>query len=851
MRKNYLNYLLLITISLGLILITKNSSFFFGSNIDWFNQHVVFADYLRTLFYNTGNLFPNFALNLGSGINIFSLSYYGLYSPFILISYFLPFIPMINYLQIINIVLYISTVLLTYKFLIHKDLSRSISLIGALLMAFATPLLFQFHRQFMFVNYLPFLIIGLFSVDKYFATKRKTLLIISVFLMIMTSYYFSIGGILVLIVYGYYNYLTRNSHLTREYFKKTILPFFISILIGVGAASILLLPTFYALASGREGAVKGLSLLMQLLPNPSFFNLLYHPYNLGLTAVSLVALIYSCLSKNKAIKHLGIILLLLVLFPVFSLILNGGLYARGKVLLPFLPLFIFIMALFLENIKNNKLPNKKVILLTGIITSLFLVIGFVTYFSLKDYFWIFLVDSIITMFLWYKVAKGKTKLFIIFPVLIAGILAISINKSEDYININNHNNQERADTVSLINQVITNDQSFYRMFNNYRQAETINEISNINYYSTSIYSSIENQYYQNFLNNTFKVASPLDNKLMLISSVDPLFMTFMNTKYLITAGVAPLGYQLEKDTPTFKAYLNSNTLPLAYVTDKIISEQDFNNLSYPETIGALFSGVVANKSTTVSEYLDIKEFNLNNSVISKDFEITKKDNGYTFEIAKNGELTIKLTEKLKNQIMMLSFDIKANTKCTEGGQVITINGITNQVSCANYSYANNNNTFHYNLSSNQEWDQLNITFNQGSYYIENIKAYIIDYNDVLKYVKGVNPYIIDKQFTKGDNIMGTVKADKPGYFVTSLPYDDNYIITDNGNLVKPEKVNTAFIGFPITEGVHKIEISYQAKGHKIGKILSFSCLIITFIIFLFETFKSKSKREFVKKCQIN
>ena len=117
MKKKYLNVLLLITIGLLLIIVTKDGYNFFGSDIDWFNQHLTFATYFRRLFYETGHLFPNFSFHLGSGINLFSLAYYGLFSPWLLLSFCFPFLSMTTYLQIINIVTYLGTVIFFYFFL--------------------------------------------------------------------------------------------------------------------------------------------------------------------------------------------------------------------------------------------------------------------------------------------------------------------------------------------------------------------------------------------------------------------------------------------------------------------------------------------------------------------------------------------------------------------------------------------------------------------------------------------------------------------------------------------------------------------------------------------------------------
>ena len=70
----------------------------------------------------------------------------------------------------------------------------------------SAPFIFHMHRHIMFVNYMPFLIMALMGVDNLFNKNTKTLLIISIFLMIMTSYYYSVGGIIVIGIYFIYSY---------------------------------------------------------------------------------------------------------------------------------------------------------------------------------------------------------------------------------------------------------------------------------------------------------------------------------------------------------------------------------------------------------------------------------------------------------------------------------------------------------------------------------------------------------------------------------------------------------------------------------------------------------------------
>ena len=88
----------------------------FGSTMDWNNQHIIFPDYFRSRFYQTGQLFPNFASAIGAGQNIYEFTYYGLFNPIFLLSYLLPFVPMMDYIQCSSILLIWGSGMLCYWF---------------------------------------------------------------------------------------------------------------------------------------------------------------------------------------------------------------------------------------------------------------------------------------------------------------------------------------------------------------------------------------------------------------------------------------------------------------------------------------------------------------------------------------------------------------------------------------------------------------------------------------------------------------------------------------------------------------------------------------------------------------
>ena len=96
----------------------------------------------------------------------------------------------------------IVTGILFYQLLRREKFSQNVCLVTSLLLITSSSLIFQAHRHFMFVNYMPFLLLALLGAHRYFEKGSRWLLCLSVFLMVMTSYYYSVAGIVVVVLYG-------------------------------------------------------------------------------------------------------------------------------------------------------------------------------------------------------------------------------------------------------------------------------------------------------------------------------------------------------------------------------------------------------------------------------------------------------------------------------------------------------------------------------------------------------------------------------------------------------------------------------------------------------------------------
>ena len=119
-KRDIINILILFGAFFVVFLMITKSEFWYGSTKDWQQQHWVVPEYFRSLFYETHDLFPDFAFNLGSGQNIYNFSYYGFLNPIILFSYFLPFVSMQSYIVSSIVFLVLLSVVLMYFFIKKK-----------------------------------------------------------------------------------------------------------------------------------------------------------------------------------------------------------------------------------------------------------------------------------------------------------------------------------------------------------------------------------------------------------------------------------------------------------------------------------------------------------------------------------------------------------------------------------------------------------------------------------------------------------------------------------------------------------------------------------------------------------
>lgn len=817
--KRYIPYLLLTGLTLFFCRMFVGRYGIFGAKVDWLSQHSVLPDYFRQQFYATGKLFPEFAANLGGGQNIYHFAYYGLYSPLILLSYLLPFVKMSDYIMAVSITGLTASVLLFYYWLKSRKTDTGTAFILSLMFLLAGPMIGQYSGQIMFVDYMPFLCLALIGVDRYFEQEKGALFTVSVFLMIMTSFYFSIGGMLSLVLYGLHRYFEQRegNRVTVRSFLRDGLCFVRLMILAVLMSGFFLVPTALALTGGRSKE-QNTSFASFFIPQITVERFAYSIYGIGLTTLVITVLLTGLLYRKVYEKVLTYGCVIVLVIPVFAYLLNGGLYIRDKVFIPFLPLLCYLISIYLEKCRKRELSFIAGIV-PYIITTIFVYIArnqFVSKAIGKSIWKVLLAESILFLicYVLYCAMKRYHKetkeiLMLALPSVIC--LAVTMNtfyqmKPDRYVNRKLYRDVTGEQNRQAVKEALKDDDGYYRteqMGSDDENAADLNRIWDVDQNITSIYSSAYNPDYQTFRQKTFGLEEPFRNGMMQSVSKNPVFQRMMGVRYIVSDSDVP-GYTLVKKCGTTGIYQNKDAAPVMYATDRVMTEEEYKKLAFPYNQTAFLEYAVVGEHTESSDQ---------NIMTAYEPVSLKMANNRTT----GGAEQKTIQQEGQKQILFLRF--RVDNAHPNKDVAVWINGIRNKLSAKDHVYYNENKIFTYAVPLKDGEDNISVTFGKGKYRLRHVQAYLgsLPERSELLYQSEIQ---VDKKQTEDNVIQGTIRVKKDGWFITSIPYDKHFKIYIDGKETEIQKVNTAFLGCKIESGNHEVKIIYHAPGTTTGKVLS-------------------------------
>ena len=747
--KFYITILLLLPILFVLCVSTYSM---YGSKLDWLSQHVSLADYFR----QTKQLLPDSFENLQGQTNAFSFSYYGLLRPDVLISYLFPNVPTSFFIISYATLLWSSTGGLCYYWLRNKGYKDTICFFSSICCICANCF-FQSHQQIMFVEIIPFLFLSLILIDK----NKRQWISLCICMALFHNYFYTPGMILILLLYDY------DQH-------KTIKDMIVPIVLGVGFGAVLWLPTGYLIINNHKSVVQT-NLFNLFVPNLTLKGLVYDSYGCGLTVISWMALFQGI--QFEKTKKLSILLILMFIFPIFSYILNGTLYARTKILVLCLPLVLMILAHWLQERKLNK----GLLVLAGL-------------FLCTKTMFLGLLVALVFIGYYFMDKKECLMMYALVPMIV--FTGLNYNQCLD---LKLYNSMYSKDKQTLIQRNDLNQ----RTADLDQVGYSVNHIYDLKEVKASSYTSTSNSLYNTFVYDIIKSPIPQSNRTIITDSENYLYLSMMSVQNVLSKDSNLYGYKEVDTKGKYKLLKNKNVFPMVYVTSDTLSESKFDKMFYPYNLDTVYNRTIVNGETSddyVSKMKLVK--NLDQSIVIHNKKKTKK--------------TIPIDFDATQKMVCIDFDVKNYTNKKVS---ISINGMKNTLSKKYSVYPNGNKHFTYILSK-KTLKQFDVTLSKGKYKISNIRVYTCDMDVFDRKVTKIKSLKTDSIFK------GKVTTSKEGYLVTSYPYEKGYEIYINGKKQNVEIVNKAFVGCKIKKGSHIITIQFHAPFKNIGLCISMLSIMI-------------------------
>ncbi|RGJ72515.1 hypothetical protein DXD51_01705 [Eubacterium sp. TM05-53] len=747
--KFYITILLLLPILFVLCVSTYSM---YGSKLDWLSQHVSLADYFR----QTKQLLPDSFANLQGQTNAFSFSYYGLLRPDVLISYLFPNVPTSFFIISYATLLWSFTGGLCYYWLRNKGYKDTICFFSSICCICANCF-FQSHQQIMFVEIIPFLFLSLILIDK----NKRQWISLCICMALFHNYFYTPGMILILLLYDY------DQH-------KTIKNMIVPIVLGVGFGAVLWLPTGYLIINNHKSVVQT-NLFNLFVPNLTLKGLVYDSYGCGLTVISWMALFQGI--QFEKTKKLSILLIFMFVFPIFSYILNGTLYARTKILVLCLPLVLMILAHWLQERKLNK----GLLVLAGL-------------FLCTKTMFLGLLVALVFIGYYFMDKKERLMMYALVPMIV--FTGLNYNQCLDlklYNSMYSKDKQKLMQRNDLNQRTADLDQVGYSVNRIYDQKEM----------KASSYTSTSNTLYNTFVYDIIKSPISQSNRTIITDSENYLYLSMMSVQNVLSKDSDLYGYKEVDIKGNYKLLKNKNVFPMVYVTNDTLSESKFDKLFYPYNLDTIYNRTIVNGETS-------------NDYASKMKLIKNLDQSIVIQNKRKIKKTIPIDFDTKNKLICIDFDVKNYTNKKVS---ISINGMKNTLSKKHSVYPNGNKHFTYILSK-KTLKQFDVTLSKGKYKISNIRVYTCDMDVFDRKVTKIKSLKTDSIFK------GKVTTSKEGYLVTSYPYEKGYEIYIDGKKQNVEIVNKAFVGCKIKKGSHIITIQFHAPFKNIGLCISMLSIMI-------------------------
>ncbi|WP_302652569.1 YfhO family protein [uncultured Clostridium sp.] len=853
--KNIIIYLIpstFILIVFGIIYYLKGLFPFGNGSIAWadmYEQQIPLFYKLSDILRTDNSIFYDFSSGMGQ--NFLGISAYYLISPFSLLTVLIPrnFIP--NFMNIL-LVLKVCLITVSSMFFFQRTF-KNLSKWWMYFFSVCYGLCSYTFIMYQLIGYLDFLIIFpllLLALRRLYDDGNPAYYI--TLFTIASACNFYVGFMLFLfIIFASFIYLKL--YCPKEFIKDRIF----KILCSTFFSSLIVLPltlpsTIQILKSNR--VPESITTILNGSPFSYILDKISYFFLIG----AILPFIIMLLIKYKENRKFIILTLSTIAFTTIQVIIDGinklwymGCYSSFSLNFAFIPTFILIiMAAYYINKYGCR--NKNSLKFISLIPITFIFVSAI-YYVYKNYyleiqdtirtltlhsnkevflilFILFIVCFICYMIL-FLIAKGKLlyitlSTFFFIQVLFNGLIYICIDSYTPYIS-------EEYNVLNSLYSYDFNDESYFRIKDTFNLFNfNSSYISNKN--DLSHFSSLTNKDHMNIMKKL-----GYSSVWMRTSDVGGTIFSdsLFNIKYVIVDSELSSKYYSHLDSiGSFNIYKNNyfinNGLLLTKGTD---TEVIINSKSVFEAQNNLYKALSNDEENLFKEYNSFKLTNLS---------VTNNEGTYSYEIIDSSspaylEVTVNCFNNQLYLNCLKSLDNSQNIEIFNCFKVYINDQLLN-CNLSNRFYQSADGTFPSTFN--------NGLLDLGSYSTEDvtIKLEVLRDFDITELSVGsmdidkFEKFVFDKTASYSDiitydnNLICQASAnDNNQMLFLTIPYDEGWICTINGNGQPIENVFDGFIGIPLIEGYNYIELAYYPKGFKFGTVTSLSTLTIILFIFLY------------------
>ena len=767
-----------------------------------------------------------------------------------------------------------------FCFTIEKR-NRAAIFCGALTYLFSGAVMHVFARHPNYVNWAYFLPLLLAGVELYRRKGRKYLLILSVTLNLVISFYtFFINAILLavyVITLSVCNIIKEKNAPGKMFKTELWLDIKTVFLCAIGAAiaAVVLLPTVFAfLQNPRTGELTGYTdsaLQYEVGYYESLFATLFIPYStvagyttfVGLFPVIFVA-IGALFTQRKKHTHLKVMLILFAIFlciPIIGRILNGMGYAtnRWAYAIPFLGGVILVETFeLLPKLSSNV---KRWILIAGATYILYCFVradvrnGDLKIAAMVAIGWTLLVFYFIT-----KMNEKVYKWSMVVLCLLSVGFAVSTTfrpASGNYVSTYRKQSEFSStynDSSKALSGKSTSD-NFFRVESRELRTNSdgFNKVNSTDMWWSMMPASTYDYY------NSFELCSVhqncnfkgLDDRTALLELAAVRYYTANKND----CDLVPFGYTLNKELSTekYNVYENENALPIAYATDSYITRETYDAFSPIEKQEALMQAVVLDQPAE-----GLTQAQIATDCYPVDVEITGSDqvefDGKKFKVTENGgSITLSADIPGDAEIYLCLDGIKIkdpeNTMMTvkrENEDLSYSVGKTTRLSNINYFWPVIRDGVTFNLGvGGAGQNTVTLTFaTEGKYEYNAIKLYALPMENYTAYAQKLRENALENAYVDSKRIEGDITTERDSMLQFAVPYSKGFSAYVDGEKVETVQSDVMYLAIPVSAGSHHVELKYATPYLKEGIMItlgSVCCLVIYEIIRLIIR-KSRKKK---------